>query len=288
METAQPTIQIDLDKVLASKLGSRAKWVPRAMVSWLKRTVHQDELNDILRRHAGKRDSAFCRAVVEDFKLTLHVRGELPGPQTRRVIFASNHPLGGLDGISLIALLSESYGDDLRFVVNDLLMAVEPLSGVFVPVNKHGAQSREAVARLDAVMAGPGPVAVFPAGLVSRLGADGEVRDLTWNKMFISKAIRHQRNIIPVHFSGHNTPGFYRLARWRKRLRVPFNVEMLYLPDELLRARGSEFTVTFGAPIPWQTLKQCPPAQMAARIRERVYELPQAPADKLFLNPKEA
>ena len=284
MEISQEPIQIDLDKVLAAKLGGKARWVPRPLVSWLKRTIHQDELNAILLRHAGERDSEFCRAIVRDFGLGLHVRGEVPGPEAQRAIFACNHPLGGLDGISLIAVLSANFGDSLRFVVNDLLMAVEPLAGLFVPVNKHGGQSREAAVRLDTVMAGDGPVAVFPAGLVSRLGDDGRIRDLAWNKMFVTKAISSRRDIIPVHFSGHNSPGFYRLARWRKRLHVPFNIEMLYLPDELLRARGSEFTITFGAPIPWDTLRSAPPAKKAAEIREMVYSLPDAPNEHLYVN----
>ncbi len=268
-------VRVDLDAVLASKLGAKARWVPRFVVNRLKRTVHQDELNEILSRYPGLYGADFCRAVLEEFDVRLEVRQSTGAPdrQDSRVIIVCNHPLGGLDGMTLIRYFTDFYGTEVRFVVNDILMAVEPLREVFIPVNKHGSQSRESLVALDAEMKGDRPILIFPAGLVSRKGRDGAIRDLKWNKMFVTKALQHHRNVLPVHFSGHNSSFFYNLARWRKRLHVPFNIEMLYLPDEVIRSRGKHFTLTVGSVVDYRRLAGGRPAEVADRIRELVYKL---------------
>ena len=73
--------------------------------------------------------SAFCRAVLEHLDITVNLQGEqqLPPAENRRVTIVSNHPLGGLDGLALIDMVARRYGCEPLFVVNDLLMAVEPL-----------------------------------------------------------------------------------------------------------------------------------------------------------------
>lgn len=268
-------IQIDLGNALRGKLGKKARFVPRFAVKWLESVVHADELNDMLRRYYPRRGADFCNAMMDDMDIRLDVRNTdaLPSAADARVIFVCNHPLGGLDGITLISLLSGIYGEGVRFVVNDLLMAVQPLQEVFLPINKHGRQSRKSAQDLAAAMAGDSPILVFPAGLVSRLGADGVIRDLKWHKMFVMKALQYRRDVVPLYFSGTNSDGFYSLAKWRVRLKVPFNIEMVRLPAEMLRARGGRFSLTVGERIPWQTLGQKPAAQMAAAIKEKTYLL---------------
>ena len=89
------------------------------------------------------------------------------------------------------------------------------------------------------------------------------------------KARQYQRDIIPIHVSGRNTNFFYRLANFRKFFRIPYNLEMFYLPDESYRHRDKTFTFTFGNPIPYTDLdKSRSPLEWAALIRELVYSLP--------------
>ena len=274
---ANSPIQIDLERVLADKLGKKARMVPRPLVRALARYIHCDGLNTLLRDNFPRRDADFCRGVLADLDVRVEIRGAENFPESGRVIFASNHPLGGLDGMALIAAVTDRYRSPMRFVVNDLLMAVEPLSGTFLPINKHGAQCREAAGALDAAMASEMPVAVFPAGLVSRLGKSGAIRDLTWHKMFVNKAVQHRRDIVPVHISGENSRGFYRMALWRKRLGIGLNIEMLRLPAEVFRSRGKTLTITIGRPIPFSSLdagRQA--AATAEKIKESVYALSQS------------
>ena len=243
-------IQIDLTSILRSRLGSRGKMIPGFLLHGLERIICQDELNRILRAVYPAVGSEFSRRVFEELGITLEVEGLDKLPDGEAFEFASNHPLGGLDGIALVKVLGERYGDaDLRVLVNDMLMNVAPLQDVFLPVNKYGSQGREAARNLSEAFESGKQILMFPAGLVSRLQDDGGIRDLQWQKAFVVKAIEHGRRIVPVKFEGENTRRFYRAARWRKKLGIKVNLEQVLLPSELCRAKGSRFKVKFGTPI---------------------------------------
>lgn len=269
-------IQIDLQKVLDDKLGARARFVPSFLVRYLQNVIRQNELNALLRSNYPKRGAEFCEGVLADLDVDVSIVNPecLPGIDHRRIIIVSNHPLGGLDGMALIREFSRIYGNDLRFIVNDLLMAVRPLGDVFLPINKHGRQDRKAISDINAVMASDAPVMIFPAGLVSRRGKGGGIRDLDWNKMFVNKAVEYKRDVLPVFFSGENSPAFYKFAQWRKRLGIKFNIEMVCLPGEIFKSRGKAFSIIVGPLIPWESLRTGSQSLVqAGEIKDIVYSL---------------
>lgn len=274
-EKAQ-AIQINLRQIVRERLGRYSRLVPGFILRRLEKTVCQDELNELLRNNFPRQGAEFCEGVLADLDVKLTVVGEdkLPSPAQRRVVIVSNHPLGGLDGMALIAWATRRYGGKVHFVVNDLLNAVAPLRSVFVPVNKHGSQSRESIRAVDEAFAGNDPVLVFPAGLCSRRGTDGKIADLEWQKMFVNKAVEHRRDVVPLYFSGRNSDFFYNFAKIRKQLGLKFNIEMIYLPSEVFRARGSRFTLVCGDTIGWRELRSGKAAmEQAAEIRSLVYSL---------------
>lgn len=249
-------LRINLHEILRKRLGKKSRYVPGFLISGLERLVHQRELNEVLETTYPAEGVDFARQVYDYFGLTLEVDGLENVPDHGRFVFASNHPLGGLDGIGLIKILGEKYGDDgIRFLVNDLLMNVEPLRPVFLPVNKFGGQGRAAARGIAEAFDSERQLLIFPAGLCSRLGDDGKIRDLSWQKSFVQRAIASGRDIIPVKFVGENRRRFYRLARWRKKLGIGFNIEQVFLPAELCAARGKKFRVIFGKPVPHAELE---------------------------------
>lgn len=271
MSEARPNsegpLRINVAAVLRERLGARADRIPGFVTRSLERLIHQDEFNEMLQIAWPRRGAEFCRAITSHLGVSVKVDGRENLPDgDDRVLIVSNHPLGGLDGMILIDFFSQVYGDDIKFVVNDLLNAVEPLSDVFLPINKHGAQDRRAIAAIDAAFESNRPVLMFPAGLCSRRRR-GQVTDLDWQKMFIAKARQTGRTIVPVHFVGENSPRFYRWASLRERLGIKFNYEMVLLPSEVFRARGKSFTIRIGRPIPPETLRGDARTQ-AARIRD--------------------
>lgn len=268
-------MRIDIDSVLRERLPRHYRWIPRALIRRLEKFICQDELNALLTHNAHLTGAAFARGVISDLGVTYELRGQIPDPSHTRVVLTSNHPLGGLDGLVLAAATAELYpGHTPRFIVNDLLEAVEPLRSIFLGVNKHGSQDRAKAARIDRAFDGDDPIVMFPAGLVSRRSPSGVIADLPWHKMAVVKAISSRRDIIPVHFSGHNSEFFYKFASLRQRLGLRFNIEMTRLPREVILSRGSHYIITFGAPVPVDRLKGGSKAlDQAAQLREAVYKL---------------
>lgn len=266
-------IQLDIVGIIKQRLGRRSKWLPAFALRPLERIIRQRELNAMLRAAYPEEGSGFSRRILEHLEIRVEVEGLDCVPGGEPLVFASNHPLGGLDGIALVSVLGERYGDDrVRVVVNDMLMHVAPLAGVFLPVNKYGAQGRRAAALLNESLAAGRHVVMFPAGLVSRLGDDGRVADLEWQKAFVQKALDYGRRIVPVRFEAANRPRFYRLARLRKRLGIRVNLEQATLPAELCATRGKTFRITFLPAVDPSGLRDAGEStrDIAARIRRLV------------------
>jgi len=216
------------------------------------------------------------RLVDHEFNITIKTVGEENIPPDGRFVFAANHPLGGMDGICISVVLGEKYNGKIKYLVNDILYFLKPLQPIFVPINKHGSQAKGAAQAINEAYASDDQMLSCPAGLVSRK-QKGVIKDLVWHKSFIQKAVESKRDVIPVHFSGRNSNFFYNFANIRKWLGLKFNIELIYLPDEMFKLKNSTYTITFGKPIPWQTFdKSKTPLQWAQYVKEIVYSLPQS------------
>ena len=269
---ANDVLQIDVERVLYSKNPALKKVMPGFLIRYLKRIVHQDELNEFLRLTGHLKNAEFIKAGLEFFYIRYNVSGSENIPGSGRYIFVSNHPLGGLDGLVFIYELSK-YFSDLKFPVNDILMNITNLSGIFLPVNKHGAQGREAARMIEEAYASENQILYYPAGLCSRK-KKGIIRDLQWHKSFISKSIQYKRDIVPAFFSGRNSNFFYNLSNFRNFLGIKANIEMLYLVDELFKQKGKEIALIFGKAIPWQTFDNSKtPPEWAEWVKGKSYEL---------------
>lgn len=271
--TAESITQIDIQQVLRQKAPSAARKIPQFVINYLTRTIHQDELNDILRRYHDKNGVAFMQELIGYFDLHLVLENESNIPTEGRYIFASNHPLGGLDGICLSAIIGKRFNGNIRYLVNDLLLYLTNLRSIFVPINKHGAQGKHNARLIEEAYASDNQIITFPAGLCSRK-QHGKVEDVEWKKSFIQKAVEYQRDVVPVFFDGKNSNFFYRIARLRKALGIRMNYEMIYLPDEMFKSKHKTFHIYFGRPIPWQTFTDGrKPVEWAQEVKELVYNL---------------
>lgn len=265
-------LKIDVEDVLYSKNPALKRSLPRFVINYLKRIVHQDEINSFLRTYGHLHDAEFIEAGLGYFGIKYNVFGEENLPADGRNIFASNHPLGGLDGLVFIHVLSGHY-PDLKFPVNDILTGIKNLSGIFLPVNKHGAQGRDAANMIEEAYASDSQILYFPAGLCSRK-KKGVIRDLQWHKSFITKAVQHKRDVVPSFFSGRNSNFFYNLSNIRNLLGIKANIEMLYLADEMFKQKGKMINLVFGAKIPWQTFDDSRRnIEWAEWVKQRSYDL---------------
>lgn len=267
---------IDIDEIVRGKAGAKARFVPRFVLSWLKRIIHQDEVNEFILSEGDKQGMPWLDDCMEYLGTKLNVKGleNLPDDSDGRLFtFVSNHPLGGPDGVALGHLLGHRYDGRIKYLVNDLLMNLHGLAPFFVPINKTGKQSRDFPRLVEAAFGSPNHIIMFPAGLCSRR-INGQIHDLPWQKTFITKSVETQRDIVPIRFDGRNSDFFYRIANVGKRLGLKFNIAMLYLVDELYKNRGKTFDVTIGKPIPYSTFdKSRKPQEWAAYVEDIVYKL---------------
>ncbi len=267
---------IDIDKVLESKMGSKARYVPRFAVNWLKRITHEDEVNRFLWESRDKTGTEWLTECVKYLDMTLKIEGKenLPDKNDGKLYtFVSNHPLGGEDGVALGSIIGRHYDGRFRYLVNDLLLNLPGLRPVSIGINKTGKQSRDFPRMVEAGFQSDNHMLMFPAGLNSRK-INGKIHDLPWKKTFITKSVEYHRDVVPIYFSGRNSDRFYRIANWQQKLHLKVNIAMLFLVDEMYRNVHETFTVKFGKPIPWQTFdKSRKPSEWATWVEDKVYEL---------------
>lgn len=270
--SSESPLQIDVLGIIKSKNPKAAKRIPRFIIRYLERIIHQQELNEFLKDRHGLVDMDFVRSAIEYMNLSIEFSGFEHVPQNGRFVFAANHPLGGLESLVFMEIISQKF-NNFVFVVNDILMALKPMSGLFIPVNKVGSQSRDSVDKVNSAYSSEKQILFFPAGLVSRR-TKGKIVDPPWQKSFVSKAIESKRDIVPVYIEGRNSNFFYRLANFRKFLGIKTNIEMLYLVDEMVKQRGNTIKIVFGKPIPYTTFdKSKTYIEWAAYLKDIVYSM---------------
>jgi putative hemolysin len=251
-----------------------ARKIPRFVKNYLKRIAHQDDINEVFRLFGHLKGADFAEELLRYLEITVKYEGLENLPKAGVYTFVSNHPLGGLDGVAIAALLGRRY-PNVKIMVNDLLMYVKPLNEVFMPINITGKQGKEAAETVNKHYADSDTqIVMFPAGQVSRRQKGGVIADGEWKKNFIAKTVAFERDVVPMYFDGFNSKFFYNLAKIRKFLNIKINIEMLYLADELFGHRGQTFTIKIGKPVAWQRFDNTKSQTKWANIvRDEVYKM---------------
>ncbi len=267
---------VDIDRILKSKAGRRAKWIPGFVTAYLKHIVHEDWVNAFLIRAADKTGTAWLEDCLDYMGIRLVVDGmeNLPDKNDGKLYtFVSNHPLGGIDGVAIGSVIGRKYDDNFKYLVNDLLMNLPGLAPLCVAINKTGRNGRDFPKVVEKTFEAKQHILMFPAGLCSRKNK-GVIRDLPWKKTFITKSRETRRDIVPIYFEGRNSDFFYNLANWSGRLGIKFNVAMLYLADELYKNCNNTYKIKIGKPISIDTFDNSrTPAEWAAWVCAKTYAL---------------
>lgn len=268
---------IDIQKVLGNKNVKLPHWAVRL----LERLLHLDRINSGIYRHRDKFGLDFVHSFLEgkepgDLNASIEVVNPENIPTEGYPIVAGNHPLGGPDGLALMAAVGR-YRKDIQFPVNDFLLYLPGLAPLFVPIDKVNRNTAN-VAALEEAFAGENCLLYFPAGICSRKQKGGEIRDLEWKPTFIKKAVKYHRDIVPFYFDARNRKRFYNIARMRERLGIKFNFEMALLPGEMFAQEGKTMRFVIGKPIPYTTFDNRHSAkEWAAMVKEHCYRLKDNP-----------
>ena len=263
---------VDVERALKEKSPKLYKIIPSFVIKFLKKIIHQDEINKILEKFKTEKGLKFIQSGLEEMGVKTTSIGLENLPENETVIIVSNHPLGGLDGVAILQEIGK-IRNDIHIMVNDILMQIKNFEPLFVPVNKHGVNSRENLTFIESLYSSNKCVILFPAGLVSRKQGK-EIKDLEWKKSFITQSIKHKKNIIPVFTEGVNSKKFYRIALWRKKLGIKINIEMLFLADEMFKQKGNTIHFKIGKAISWETFNETNShKEWAQKVKNHVYAL---------------
>jgi 1-acyl-sn-glycerol-3-phosphate acyltransferase len=272
MKVLEPLKKVDIEEVFKSKNSGLYKLLPGFVFVLLRKIIHENAINDFLYKNEDQQGVDFAKKIVDYFAINLVLKGIENIPDSGGCIIVSNHPIGSLDAMALVVAVSKRR-KDIKFLVNDVLMNLENLRGIFVPVNKHGKTPSHTLREMETIYASDQAIMVFPAGLVSRK-SNGKIRDLEWKKSFVSRAKKHHRPIVPVFISGRNSNFFYNLGNLRKWLGIKMNLEMLFLVNETFSHRNNTITLIFGEPIVASHItSQESDHIFAEKIRQHVYQM---------------
>ena len=264
---------LDLNKILGPKLRKK---LPGFVINFLKRRIHEEDVNHVVMTVEHYKGVKFFDEALNYLDITYRIRGEehLSTDKDKKYIFVCNHPLGGPEALIIGSIFHRLYGEGFQVPVTPIMANLKPLAEFFTPVNNLSSkQSRDLGERIAKMFSSDQQVVVFPAGLCAKK-VKGKVTEMPWKKMFVTQARRYERDVVPVHMSGHNSRWYFFLSKLSKFLRLKVNIGMLYLVDELFKQRGNEFVITFGEPIPYTTFdKSKTDKEWAAEVRERVKAL---------------
>lgn len=263
---------IDVERIIKSKNPKIMKWIPKFLMNYLKRTIHQDDINEFLDAKKNVFGNQFCIETIEHFQVNVNPIGLENIPKEGGAIFVVNHPLGGMDAMAIVNEV-QKVRKDIKFIVNDILLNLKNLRGLFVGVNKHSANSKEALKEVNDLFASDKAIFIFPAGLVSRK-QKGEVKDLEWRKTFVTRARKFDKPVVPVFLDGELTNFFYNLSNFRTKIGIKANIEMLYLAQEMFKQKGKTINIVFGEPIAGSSYdKSKSDKEWAQWTKEKVYSL---------------
>lgn len=262
---------LNVEEVLGPKL---MKKLPRFAVNFIKKRLHQDEINDCIMKAEHYCGAGFFDEALKYIGITYKVRGQENLDLSRKYIFACNHCLGGPEALIIGSFLHNVYGEVFNVLTNQLLTHMKPLKEFFVPVNIYSTrQSRELSTKVADMFDSDAQILIFPAGMCARK-IHGKVTEMPWKKTFITQARRYERDIVPLHISGFNSEWYFFLTSLSRFFRLKFNIGQLYLVDELFNKKGKEFVITIGKPIPYSTFdKSKTDMQWAAEVKETVRQL---------------
>ena len=262
---------LNVDEVLGPKLRKK---LPRFAFIYIKRRIHQKEINDCILKAEHYAGAGFFDEALNYINVTYKIRGAENLDLNKKYVFACNHPLGGPEALIIGSVFYKIYGGGFKVPSNQLLMNMKPLAEFFSPVKvQAGAQSRDISERIAQMFSSNEQVLVFPAGLCAKK-IKGRITEMPWKKMFVSQAKKYERDIVPVHITGHNSAKYYFFSWLSRVLGLKMNIGMLFLVDELFKQAGNEFVITFGEPIPYTAFdKSKTDLQWAAEVKDKVEQL---------------
>ncbi len=217
--------------------------------SWLEKIFNKflnfNQVNRFLSRTQNWSGIEFIEELFDyiDFSFTTTHKDKQKIPSEGRLIVVANHPLGGLDALSLICSINE-VRQDIKILANEMLTNIEQLNELIIPVDVFSKNlKKSSLVAIHNAMVEEKVLIIFPAGEVSRLRS-GKVMDGDWSKSTISIAKKYGAPILPVFIKAQNSYFFYIISKVNKKLSTAL------LPREIFKKAGERISIKIGDIIP--------------------------------------
>ncbi len=265
--------QLDIEKIIRNQENKIVRNLPKFIINRIKKSFHEDEINEVLKKNHDKYGTDFVNAVVDymGYKIIGYNEEVLPG--SGQFIFAGNHPFGGADFGAVTKILTKKY-KNIKLVANEMFLHVDNAREIFLPVSILKKNDENKINDIDKHLAKKNShLLIFPAGKVARK-INGKTDDGQWHRSFIRNAVLYKRDVIPMFVGGENTKKFYRVSRIRKFFGIKANLEFLLLPGEVFKKKGATIPVVFGEPISYTTFDDSKThLEWAQEVKKIVYKL---------------
>ena len=239
---------VDIQKEIEKKFPNMNKkdtFLKKSLFKVAKKIVHEDSINQFLSQNSHQKGLSFVDAVLDyfDFDYTVSSNDLQNIPPFGKVVIIANHPLGGLDALCLLKLVSQ-VRKDVKIVANDFLAGFEALNSVMILIDnyKHK-QSKENIKKIYEALKNEEAIIIFPAGEVSRATAKG-IKDPSWNKGFLNFASNSNSPILPVFLDAKNSKTFYTISLLNKTFST------LLLSNEMFNKKSKRINIKIGQIIP--------------------------------------
>lgn len=264
---------INVEQIITSKypaFNTKPSPFRRPALFFLKHLVREQEVNDFLEDNKDIQGIEFIDRVLDyfDFSYSLSNKDRMNIPSSGRVLIVANHPLGALDGLALLKMISE-VRKDVKIIANDMLANFPQLQSLLLPVDNLNRSTRKKdIANITNALHNEEAVIVFPAGEVSRAGPTG-IKDGTWNNGFLHFARRSNSPVLPVYINGKNSSLFYTISGISKAL------SSLLLPREMFNKHSKNLPFKVGEAIPYSQIEKLPVSNQdrAKLIRKHLYRM---------------
>ncbi|MBL4631373.1 MAG: lysophospholipid acyltransferase family protein, partial [Paraglaciecola sp.] len=234
--------------------------------------LHEREMQEFAQQTPYYQDLDFVEQVLQYFTISYSARNVEKErlPSQGKVVIIANHPIGSLDALALIKLVSE-VRQDIKVIGNDMLMAIKPMHGILLPVNNmQGGTPKAQIQNIQSHLQTEGVVIVFPAGEVSRLRPQG-IRDTHWKSGFLRIAKQAKSPILPVFIDAKNSPLFYGVSMFYKPL------ASLLLVKEMFKHKRQHIPMRIGELIPFESYNnnKITRNQQVALFKKHLYKIGQ-------------
>ena len=244
---------INVQKEIEKKFPNVAKkpnFLNKSLIKLAKKVVHENSINEFLEKNSHLKGFEFVDAVLDYFNFDYTVSSnDLQNiPSSGKVVIIANHPLGGLDALSLLKLVG-TVRSDVKIIANDFLVGIEALKSLLIPIDNYKMrQSKKDIQAVYEALNSEQAIIIFPAGEVSRASAKG-IKDPYWNKGFLNFATNSNAPILPIFIGGKNSRTFYTMSVINKTFST------LLLSNEMFKKKSTNINIKIGEVIPNEHIK---------------------------------